>query len=199
MLNDKRPASLPLAGLFFVRQLTQFGWYVKLCQLQPIEGMQMKNRDMARWAVVIAIALVLATIFVQPVDAANSPASMVTFDSKHGESMDEFVKRIAPLASTRTKIYGNTEICGEIESTAEGYRVEFYSTNSDYSCDYLKHPGRSYTGQTVHTHPRGPGYATTSFSESDFNHPGYLILNPVRVLHQQGHGTEREVKAAKRR
>lgn len=138
---------------------------------------------------IIAAILVLLSF---PSFAA--PKYLYTEESRQGETMDSFVVRVAKKAATRTKLQFNTEICGEIEEKENNYSLDFYTTVSDYSCDYIKVSGRRYTGQTVHTHPRGPGYSTSGFSEHDYNFFGYLILNPVYVVHQAGKGTERIVK-----
>lgn len=109
-----------------------------------------------------------------------------TFTSQPGESMDQFVTRVAPEAVAYTMKH-NVEVCGMIAKEGEGYVLTVKTQNVNNGCT-IEVPVNS-TGMTFHTHPSPIAF---KFHDKDFQMPGYL--GTVRgVRFQQGEGTERMV------
>lgn len=142
----------------------------------------------------LSILLIASALFTGSVQA-KTPEHVHTYESKAGQTMDQFVYSIAKDMAWKTKMNGDAELCGEIESVGDGYQLKVYTINSVNACGYLKTKSSTYTGQTVHTHPKGvPGLVTTTFSAEDYQFKGYLIIGGVtNVQHQEGIGTERRV------
>lgn len=134
----------------------------------------------------ILLALLLAT----GTAAASGPAIVATHTSEAGETVDQFVARIAPSAERITR-KSAAEVCGEVEARGSEYRLTLYTTNVKDACDYLRKPDGdwTYTGESFHTHVIG---AAPRFSPSDYDHPGYMARDGL-ILHHAGRGTERRV------
>lgn len=102
--------------------------------------------------------------------------------SNEGETMDQFVLRIAPAISFKTK-FMKYEICGVIESDGRGYIVELKTSNREDSCSLGE---ISCDSITIHSHPP---HALFTFSENDYVTSGYLVHGGF-VKFQNGRGTE---------
>ena len=141
------------------------------------------------------VFIILLSLMVSFSAFAKAPEYVTEYASQTGQSMDQFVRSIAKDMAWKTKMNGDAELCGEIETIETGYRLKVYTISSVNACGYLKNKGGNYTGQTVHTHPKGvPGLVTTTFSEEDYQFQGYLIIGGVtNVQHQAGKGTERRI------
>lgn len=128
------------------------------------------------------------TLFLTLMLLANSAfaTSLFTETSQPGESMDDFVVRVAPQAVAYTMKH-NVEVCGMIAKDGDKLVLEVGTQGVNNGCS-ISVPANS-TGMTFHTHPSPIAF---KFHDKDFAVPGYL--GTVRgVRFQQGVGTERFV------
>lgn len=104
--------------------------------------------------------------------------------SVRGESMDEFVVRIADRAYDHTKKSGH-EVCGAIREEGGIFTVVITTSGRNDECEL---PGD--TEVYVHTHPINQGF---HFSKGDYVRPGYLIAQ--NVIKFQNGGRPRKVSS----
>lgn len=139
--------------------------------------------------IAIIAALLLATSSVHAADNSVVSVPDQIHESIAGESLDAFALRITPHALAASNAL-NAEVCGEFSITETGYKIQLYTMNHPFQCGYQKIKGGKYTGLSYHTHPND---SHASFSDADYDHPGYL--GTVRkVMFQNGFGTMRRVK-----
>lgn len=101
-----------------------------------------------------------------------------TFTSQPGESMDQFVTRVAPEAVAYTAEH-NVEVCGALGDDA-GVLTLVLTTDSDsMECKVSKVRGK-FTGLIFHTHTRK---GNEGWANADLAHPGYLAT-PKKLLWQ---------------
>lgn len=109
----------------------------------------------------IIAAILLALSF----SASAESTYLYTEVSQPGETMDEFVVRIAPKANEYTKASGH-EVCAAIRTDDGRYRIEMATSGRNDECVL---PGD--TEIYLHTHPINQGMG---FSAGDYVLPGYL-------------------------
>lgn len=117
----------------------------------------------------------------------------MTFESAPGESMDAFVYGIVSDTHKAT-IKAKAELCGIIQTNGQRYKLTLTTIGREDEC-YVEVPkieGQwSSTGVSFHTHLIKHGLR---LSDADYKNPGYMARGKI-VIHQQGRGTERWVKA----
>lgn len=152
-------------------------------------------------ALLLALLCLTPVAFANPVAEESSPQLVMTMASNPGESMDAFAKRIAPVAFDRSMQIAS-EICGEIRRDGDALVLDLYTIKRLRHCSYRRLSEHEYTGLTYHTHivigetdqnRMRAKLANPSFSEQDYDHPGYLASGK-KVLFQNGRGTERRVR-----
>lgn len=109
----------------------------------------------------IIAAILLALSF----SASAESTYLYTEVSQPGETMDEFVVRIASRANEYTKVKGH-EVCGAIRINGDSLKIEMTSSGRNDECE-LPADTKVY----FHTHPINQGMG---FSASDYVLPGYL-------------------------
>lgn len=109
----------------------------------------------------IIAAILLALSF----SASAESTYLYTEVSRPGETMDEFVVRIAARANAHTKSTGH-EVCGAIRSDADLMKIEMASSGRNDECELP-----AATKVYFHTHPINQGMG---FSAGDYVLPGYL-------------------------
>lgn len=136
----------------------------------------------------IIAAILLALSF----SASAEPTYLYTEVSQSGETMDEFMVRIAPKAVEYT-LKNSLEVCGMIEKDGNEMKLNIFTDHKNNSCT-IPVPSNS-AGITFHTHPSRNSF---KFHGKDFNVKGYL--GTARgVRYQEGKGTERFVGRFKQR
>jgi len=94
------------------------------------------------------------------------------------------------------------EVCGEFRRDGNAIWLDLYTTRRLRQCSYRRLAVHEYTGLTFHTHifigitdwhQLKAKLMNPSFSEEDYDHPGYLASGK-KVLFQNGRGTERRVR-----
>jgi len=102
---------------------------------------------------------------------------LYTEKSKAGESMDAFVKRVAPAALDRT-FKADAAVCGLIGSRPDGtFAIAFHTNGDPWRCTLsmdLLPAGYGWTGLVFRTHTRR---GADDWTESDMRIPGYLATD----------------------
>jgi hypothetical protein len=105
--------------------------------------------------------------------------------SVQGESMDQFVYRIAPRAIAETARL-RSEVCGAIEGNPDdGFTITIHTTNKKFFCTFPNPDA----GISFHTHI----YGNPFFSALDYSRPGYMAIGGS-VWFQHGRGTDRRLR-----
>lgn len=152
-------------------------------------------------ALLFALLGLVPTAVANPVADESAPQLVMSVASNPGETMDAFAKRIAPAAFDRS-MQMSSEICGEIRRDGAALVLDLYTINRLRHCSYRRLAEHDYVGLTYHTHivvgetderRRKAKLMNPSFSEEDYDHPGYLASGK-KVLFQNGRGTERRVR-----
>lgn len=128
----------------------------------------------------------IALIVLMLASSGLSAAQLYTENSKQGESVDDFMVRVAPRAVAYTLVH-NVEVCGMIYKTDNTYAISIGTENSNNACS-MPVPAGSI-GLTFHTHPSPIAF---KFHDKDFSVPGYLGT-VCGVRFQNGVGTEKFV------
>lgn len=125
----------------------------------------------------LALAALLATLAVLPQPAQARP--LYTELALPGETMDEFIVRIAPRARAYTMEHG-VEICGAIGTRDNGTMTVLVGTDDHPMVCKIRRVDGKYSGYVFHTHThRGSEYWTNE----DLRTPGYLVT-PQKLMWQ---------------
>ena len=114
---------------------------------------------------IVAAILLTAVAF-----GASAETKLYTENSRPGETMDEFIVRIAPRALRFTE-RSSFEVCGPIVKTDTGYSLTLYTSSNMTRCQY---PKTSDIG--FHTHP---SRAYPTFYGGDYHVEGYMAHQKV--------------------
>lgn len=99
-----------------------------------------------------------------------------------GESMDDFVLRVAPRAVSYTNRTSH-QVCGAIVKTTDGLlQIDMHTTGNGYRCEV---PSETDVYFVTHVWSRG------TFSRSEREIPGYMATR--NTLYFQSGGNERKV------
>lgn len=101
-----------------------------------------------------------------------------TFTSQPGETMDQFVTRIAPEAKAYTAEH-NVEVCGAIGDDNGVMTLVLTTDNDSMECKITKVRGK-FTGFIFHTHT---AKGNEGWANADLSVPGYLAT-PRKLLWQ---------------
>jgi hypothetical protein len=135
--------------------------------------------------------LLFVLLFVSFTAAARDPFLVVTYTSESNQSLDDFAVAIAKKAS-REGFLLDAEVCGEFQKQGDVYVIELWSTDATTWCNYNKRINDpSYTNLSFHTHLQKFGNV---FSDSDYDHPGYLAYGHAVKFQSGRGGTERVVR-----
>ena len=140
-------------------------------------------KDLVKWLIVLALAVLIVLLFSMPSRAKE----LYTETSMAGESLDQFVIRIASKIRHKTKVH-SAELCGAIDTHGDLYALSVRSSFSQNDCGFSITPS---TVATIHTHIAISG--NDNFGPGDYQFPGYLITTRT-IRHHAGRGTERRVK-----
>lgn len=130
-----------------------------------------------------------AIIFAISFSAIAGGKPLYVEKSNEGESMDQFVMRIAPRANRITKTM-SAEVCGEIQESNGGFEISVYSEGHLTQCKFSR-PISGRTGIMFHTHPASE---KRGFAHDDFTHPGYMSHPIGGVIFHNGDGIEVKVQ-----
>lgn len=133
------------------------------------------------------IVVILVTLLCGFCSIPSRAKELYTETSVAGESLDQFVIRIAGKIRHKTKVH-SAELCGAIDAHGDLYALSVRSSFSQNDCGFSITPS---TVATIHTHIAISG--NENFGPGDYQFPGYLIT-PRAIRHQAGRGTERRVK-----
>lgn len=111
----------------------------------------------------------IALIVLMLVSSGLSAAQLYTENSKQGESVDDFVLRIAARAVAYT-LANNVEVCGAIGKDESGYTLVITTDGDSMECRVHTVAGK-FTGEIFHTHT---SKGNDGWANADLNHPGYL-------------------------
>lgn len=133
------------------------------------------------------IVIVLAAVICGFCSMPSRAKELYTETSRPGESVDQFVVRIAAKLRRATNAH-SAELCGAIVAHGDIYTLSVTSSFSENDCQFRVTVA---TVATIHTHIAISG--NDNFGPGDYQFPGYLItLRAIR--HQAGRGTERRLK-----
>jgi hypothetical protein len=134
------------------------------------------------WIVIVLVAVICGFC-----SMPSRAKELYTETSQPGESVDQFVVRIASKIRHKTKVH-SAELCGAIVAHGDLYALSVRSSFSQNDCGFSIGPS---TVATIHTHIAMSG--NDNFGPGDYQFPGYLIT-PRAIRHQAGRGTERRLK-----
>lgn len=116
----------------------------------------------------LKLLLLTWAIWISPASADQRMTHLSTELSQPGETMDDFIVRIAPKLNKFTADL-RAEVCGTIRTEQGQHAVDIRTYHDRYSC-FVERDGLPY----VHTHPSLLKECWT-FSLEDWKRPGYLV------------------------
>ncbi|MBB5673748.1 hypothetical protein [Xanthomonas arboricola] len=117
----------------------------------------------------LKLLLLTWAIWISPASAAQRMTHLSIELSQPGESMDDFILRIAPKLNKLTADL-RAEVCGTIRTEQGQHAVDIRTYHHRYSCFVERDGLLPY----VHTHPSLLKECWT-FSLEDWKRPGYLV------------------------